>query len=47
MPGEMIEAARTGDQGLLRREPVMHPDALGDLLSAFDIRILYIDRTHA
>src|SRR5271166_1418502 len=47
MSGEMIEAAGTGDQGLLRRKPTMRSDAVSNLITAFDIWILHIDRANA
>ena len=47
MSWQMIEAARAGYDGLLRRQPTMCCDPVGDQLAAFDVRGLHIDGADA
>jgi hypothetical protein len=45
VPGEVIETARTSDDGLFRCEPSIGLDPIGYQLTCFDIGGLHIDRS--
>ena len=47
MSWQMIEAARTGYDGLLRRQPSMCCDPVGNQLAALDVWGLHIDGADA
>ena len=47
MPRQVIKAARTGYDGLLRRQPTVGRDPVGDQLPALYIRKLHIDGADA
>ena len=47
MSWQMIEAARTGYDGLLRRQPSMCCDPIGNQLPVLDVGGLHIDGAHA
>ena len=47
MSWQMVEAARTGYDGLLRRQPTMRCYPVGNQLPALDVRGLHIDGADA
>ena len=47
MPWKMVEAACACDDGLLRRQPSIRFDAVGDLLAGFYVRVLHVDSAYA
>ena len=47
MSWQMIETTRAGYDGLLRRQPTMCSDPVGDQLATFNVRGLHVDGTYA